>query len=134
GTFFLFWLGNNDVLGYATGGAVDGVSVPMTSTEDFTTYYNLAISSLLSPEGVKGVVGTIPNVTAIPYFTTVPWNAIELPQASADQLNAALSVNYNAFLDGMKQAGVLTDEEVAKRKVNYAAGKNGILINDETLT
>src|SRR5690606_29289440 len=25
-------------------------------------------------------------------------------------------------------------EEVAKRKVNYAAGKNGILINDETLT
>jgi len=106
----------------------------MTSTEDFTTYYNLAISSLLSPEGVKGVVGTIPNVTAIPYFTTVPWNAIELPQASADQLNAALSVNYNAFLDGMKQAGVLTDEEVAKRKVNYAAGKNGILINDETLT
>lgn len=65
-----FWLGNNDVLGYATSGGTSP-SAP-TSTAIFTALYNQALDSLKkSVPGVKIAVATIPNVTTIPFFTTI---------------------------------------------------------------
>ncbi|KAA9331420.1 SGNH/GDSL hydrolase family protein [Hymenobacter busanensis] len=64
-TFFTCWLGNNDVLGYATSGGVS----PITSTATFTTNYT-AIITALTANGARGVVATIPNVTDIPFFRT----------------------------------------------------------------
>lgn len=72
-TFFSLWIGNNDVLGFATSGG-DG-SNPITNTSDFTNAYNSLINSL-TQNGQKGVVANIPSVTSIPYFTTVPHNPI----------------------------------------------------------
>lgn len=73
-TFFTCWLGNNDVLGYATsGGAVADLqpeSYGMTPLATFTRNSDKLIDSLTA-HGAKGVVGLIPNVTAIPFFTTV---------------------------------------------------------------
>lgn len=70
-TFFSLWLGNNDVLGYATNGAV--TSDPTNSLTDkatFSTLYSNMVN-ILTAGGQKGVVATIPDVTAIPYFNTV---------------------------------------------------------------
>jgi len=68
-TFFTCWLGNNDVLGYATaGGAVASSSITRTDT------FNLKaqrIVNALTAGGAKGVVSNIPDVTGIPFFTTV---------------------------------------------------------------
>ncbi|OWP64752.1 G-D-S-L family lipolytic protein [Hymenobacter amundsenii] len=66
-TFFTNWLGNNDVLGYATAGG--GASF-LTTTADFTAK-NAKIVDALTANGAKGVVATIPDVTNIPFFTTI---------------------------------------------------------------
>jgi len=131
-TFFTFDLGNNDVLGYATTGG-DG-SIPLTDAAAFATYYQNAIGALMTNSAAKGVVSTIPNVTTIPFFYTIKWNAVPLDAATASTVTTNLANNYNAFLAGMKQAGVLTAAEVTARTLKYAAGQNPILITDETLT
>ena len=65
-----FWLGNNDVLGYATtGGTSPAAPTPLAT---FSFLYNQALDSLkISVSNVKIIVGTIPNVTTIPFFTTI---------------------------------------------------------------
>ncbi|WEK19764.1 MAG: SGNH/GDSL hydrolase family protein [Candidatus Pedobacter colombiensis] len=66
-TFFSNWLGNNDILGYASAGAT---GTPPTDKALFTREYNAVIDKLTST-GAKGVVATIPNVTSTAYFNTV---------------------------------------------------------------
>ena len=66
-TFFTEWLGNNDVLGYATAG---GAANSITPTATFTTNTGLVLDALTAG-GAKGVVSTIPDVSGIPFFTTV---------------------------------------------------------------
>lgn len=68
-TFFTCWLGNNDVLGYATaGGAVASSSITRTDTFNLKA---VRIINALTANGAKGVVSNIPDVTGIPFFTTV---------------------------------------------------------------
>ena len=66
-TFFTEWLGNNDVLGFATAG---GAASSLTPVATFTTNTNLVLDALTAG-GAKGLVATIPDVTGIPFFTTV---------------------------------------------------------------
>ena len=91
-TFFTNWIGSNDVLSYATNGGAqsDGMTPAAdhneTGNTDPSTYggnditnamvfgsvYSSIVNTLISG-GAKGVVATIPSVTSIPYFTTVPY-------------------------------------------------------------
>ena len=68
-TFFSEWLGNNDVLGYATSGGASPSSL-LTRPDTFALKTNRVLNVLVSG-GAKGVVMTIPDVTGIPFFTTV---------------------------------------------------------------
>ncbi len=64
------WIGNNDVLGAATSGiVVDGVTV--TSLADFTSSYQ-AILDAIDPATAAMALANIPDVTAIPFTTTIP--------------------------------------------------------------
>jgi hypothetical protein len=136
-SFFLFDLGNNDILGYATqGGANPAI---FTSEADFKTRYELAIKNLLDFTTAKGVVANIPDVTTIPFFTTVAWNAVPLDAATATAVNAGFA-GYNQVIEGIKgnpnllTAFSLTTDGLTARKVTYTAStKNPILISDETL-
>jgi lysophospholipase L1-like esterase len=99
-TFFTNWLGNNDVLGYATSGGVD----PLTPAAEFTTKYNQSID-VLTAGGAKGLVATIPAVTAVPFFTTVPTaavaaqiNATPIPPALQPAIKQALGLPQTAPL------------------------------------
>jgi GDSL-like Lipase/Acylhydrolase len=67
-TFITLWIGNNDVLGFATSGGANPSS-PTDATTFGYLYGQLADS--LAATGAKVVVANIPNVTAIPFFTTV---------------------------------------------------------------
>ncbi|OKL40938.1 hypothetical protein A3841_13960 [Pontibacter flavimaris] len=89
-TFFTMWLGNNDVLGYATdGGAPASPLSNLTDPAMFGNIYKNMVATLTANDA-KGVLITIPNVTAVPFFTTVPYNALALTrQGQADSLNAA---------------------------------------------
>ncbi|MFD2743714.1 MULTISPECIES: SGNH/GDSL hydrolase family protein [Sphingobacterium] len=74
-TFFSFWLGNNDVLGYAMNGAVANpadATTTLTNIQTFTGAYNNYIAALTTGDR-KGVVATIPDVTSIPFFNTVTY-------------------------------------------------------------
>jgi len=70
-TFFSFWLGNNDVLGFATNGGVESnITNKLISLETFKAAYTAFITTLTQGEK-KGVVATIPDVTSVPFFNTV---------------------------------------------------------------
>jgi hypothetical protein len=70
-TFFTNWLGNNDALGYATGGGGGYTGADaLTDQTTFSQLYTLLVTSLTA-NGAKGACATIPDVTTIPYFTTL---------------------------------------------------------------
>jgi len=133
GSFYLIWLGIDDALLYAALGA-DG-SYPMTSVADFTLQYNGLITTMLTLNPVfKGVVGNIPSIVTLPYFTTLPYNIIELDAATAASVQAGLGDNYNQFINAMANFGFISSDERDRRLLNFKAGNNGVLITDETLT
>lgn len=69
-TFVSLWAGNNDVLGAATSGIViDGVT--LTTAADFDRDYRALVGQLRAANA-QLAVATIPNVTAIPFVTTIP--------------------------------------------------------------
>jgi hypothetical protein len=132
GSFYLIWLGFDDVLLNAATGASG--TYPMTDADAFNTQYTTAINTMLvANPNFKGVVGNIPDITTIPYFFTVRWNAITLDQATVTAL-APMATGYNAFLDGMEANGIIDADERDARKINYVVGNNPILLTDETLT
>ena len=133
GSFYLIWPGFDDALLYAALGA-DG-SYPLTSVSDFTMQFNGLITTMLTVNTVfKGVVGNIPEIETLPYFTTVPYNTIALDVATASALQSSLADNYNLFLQAMAGIQQITQEEYNKRVLSYVGGNNGVLISDEALT
>lgn len=69
-TLVTLWIGNNDILGFATRGG----TVPYTDVPTFTGLYSMLADSLNNniAENGKVLVANIPSITAIPFFTTVP--------------------------------------------------------------
>jgi len=69
-TFAIVWLGNNDVLGAAVSGRViEGVT--LTPVSQFMADYSAVVGALKN-SGADLVLATIPDVTFIPYVTTIP--------------------------------------------------------------
>jgi len=145
-TFFSLWIGNNDALQYAVSG---GAGVDQTGNTDPSTYGSNDISDpqvvggsinlilgQLAAAGSKGVIANIPDVTKIPFFTTVPHNPIPLDEATAAFLNGPENYGrYNAGLGQLQAAGLISAEEVARRTISFSAGEgNAVVILDEDLT
>ncbi len=117
-TFFSLWVGNNDVLGYSTsGGTGDTITNPVL----FDLAYKAVISHLTT-KAKQGVVANIPDVTSIPFFTTVPYNAITL---DADQVEA-LKQAYAPYNQVMEGAGLPC-------RINWSKGKNPMVIWDKDM-
>jgi len=146
GTFFLYWLGMDDVLLYAAFGGNNDMSTPASTRPPLTPLdfvdaqnpgfkylYDAGINGIMANASLEGVVANYPDIFTMPHFTSVKWNQIPLAESNVTQL-AALKAGYNAFLDGMVGATVITADEATKRKLDYVVGQNAILINDETLT
>lgn len=142
-TFFSLWLGNNDVLGYATSGGTgvdqQGNLNPATYGPNDITDVNVFAATLtqavevLSENDTEGVLLNIPDVTAIPFFTTVPYNAIPLDATTAAFLNQAFAP-YNGGLQLAAANGIISSEEAAARTITFSAGQNPVVITDESLT
>ncbi len=102
-TFFALWLGNNDVLGYATSG---GVADSITDLQTFGFAMGGVVQSLVG-NGAKGIIANIPDVHSLPFFTTIPYNGLVLNDSLANLVNYAMSLfqlpftytaDSNAFL------------------------------------
>jgi len=90
-TFFSLWLGNNDVLGYATSG---GVGDTITGLPTFGYAMGAVVQSLVGT-GTKGVIANLPDITSAPFFTTIPYNGLVLPRQSlVDSVNWAMQTIY----------------------------------------
>jgi hypothetical protein len=121
-TFFSLWIGNNDVLGYATSGGIE----PVTGQATFSAAYNSIVDKLVA-SGAKGVVANIPNVTSIPYFTTVPWNMVPLDAASANNM----TIIFRNIADKVDQ-----DYGAGKGdpyRIEFVEGGNPIFVYDSDL-
>ncbi len=143
-TFFSLWIGNNDILSYATSG---GSGIDQTGNLDPSTYggnditdpnvfasvYSQQVDALTAG-GAKGVLINIPEVTSIPYFTTVPTNAIPLDAATAAALNAQFAAYNSQILPGLVANSVISAEEAALRMISFSAGQNYPIMTDDDLT
>ncbi len=135
GSFFLMWLGSNDVLLYAITGASG--QAPLTSIVDFAFQYGAALNIMTSDPDIQGVIGNVPDITSLPYFDLVPWNSIVFEEGDPliDIINNSDEViGYNLAMAGAAGLGLISQEEAALRTVEFTAGANGILVEDESLT
>lgn len=127
-TFFTYWLGNNDVLGYATSGG--GTTSQPTPVANFSAALNASIDALTA-NGAKGAIATIPDITALPFFTTVPAKSISFTlddSLTYRSLNSGMALlagllggtfNYTygpgnnpfPFVDNMNHLRVIEDDE-----------------------
>ena len=125
-TFFSLWIGNNDVLGYATTGG-DGTNAITPSAGaagvGFDATYDALVNTLTSA-GAKGVVANIPYVNTVPFFTTVPTNPVPLSAAQVGQLNPL----FGAMNSMLAAAG-----QPARFQALTAGATNPLLIADEML-
>ena len=137
-SFFTYWLGNNDILGYAVDGGVDPSSI--TSQGDFQQALQESLGGLVQ-SGAQGAVMTLPLFVTLPYFNAVPYNAITLDAATVTQLNAGFD-GYNQALQGLVQLSAsglvpglnVTQADADQRMVVHTTGANPIVMNDDDLT
>ncbi|WP_313806548.1 G-D-S-L family lipolytic protein [Flavobacterium sp.] len=131
-TFFTNWIGDMDVLAYATSGGVGSTAGTgandITPMSVFVPSYDGVLNTLTAngTNNVKGVLCTIPYVTSIPYFTRIPYAPVQAEVINANP-QAPLLVALYQFL------AVATNGRIMP--LNTAAGAmNPVIIVDEDLT
>lgn len=119
------WIGNNDVLAYATRGGL----FPPTQPTDFQDWYGQILNQLATA-GIDVVIANIPDVTSIPYFNTVG------PQLIAQGIPAVVGTKSDgtiAQLDLTKNYLCLTaSSELAAGKGTSAENplSNGVILDE----
>jgi lysophospholipase L1-like esterase len=95
-TFVTLWIGNNDILAFATRGGL----FPITDVQQFATDYNTILNNLQAV-GAQVVIANIPDVKNIPFFKTVgPGIGLNL------QANQIPGMFYQTGAGGIGQATV----------------------------
>jgi len=122
-SFVTLWVGANDVLGYATGGASSGAPTPQPT-------FDFAMSQIMSAlGGTQGVVANVPYVTDIPYFTTVPHNPLDPSNPSFGPLIPTL----NGIFSQLNQVYAFLG--VPERSIDFSqTSASAVVIKDESLT
>ena len=138
-TFFSLWIGNNDILSYATSGGSGNDQAgnlnpatygpnDITDPMVFGGVYDQLLQSLTA-SGAQGVVANLPDVTSIPYFTTVPFAPLDPtnpdfgPQIPT--LNGAFAGLNQVFAAlGVPERSIVFSEDAA----------SALVIKDESLT
>ena len=107
-TFVAMWPGMEDIMNWASMGAEE--NRPMSSG-----LFESKLDSLIgqfAANGAKGILANVPDIDALPFFTTFPTDGLELGQVKADSLNE-LYHGGGTFLH-----------------INFHEGKNGFAIQD----
>ncbi|MDX1628550.1 MAG: hypothetical protein R3345_07610, partial [Fulvivirga sp.] len=140
--------GNQDVLAWASSGGtgpdaandpgnLDQVPNALVSTQSFNAVIEGSLGAMFGTyPNLQGVILNIPNITLIPFFQAVKWNAIPMDQATADATNSAFA-GFNGFLNQISTpegGSFITPEEAAYRQITFEAGNNEIVINDDQMT
>jgi lysophospholipase L1-like esterase len=137
-TFFTLWTGSNDILGYALAG---GSGIDQTGNLDPSTYasnditdpnvfanvYNVLLQTLTA-NGADGAVANIPDVTSLPYFTTVPF----APLSPANPAFGPQIPTLNATFAQLNQ--VFAFLGVPERSITFSTtAASALVIKDDSL-
>jgi hypothetical protein len=126
-TFFTFWIGSNDILLYALAGGKEGKD-SITSN----TMFDAAIAgelTALTSTNAKGAIANIPDITSVPYFTTVPYNGLVLTDPTdVNNLNAAYSGTGIAFHLGQNPF-IISDSSVPGIQLRQIQSSEFILLS-----
>lgn len=136
-TFFSLFIGSNDVLAYALAGGASDAITPIAGAAGIGFDASIdAIVNTMTANGAKGVIANIPDITSIPFFTTVPYNPLTSSVLGSGDtaVGSATITALNSGLYGpLKQA--LTVFEAGDRiNLLSATASNPLLIKDSTLT
>lgn len=138
-SFFSLWIGNNDILGFATSG---GSGVDQTGNLDPSTYstnditdpnlfanaYSQQVNALVAT-GAQGVLVNLPDVTSIPFFTTVPFTAL-----------SPLNPDFGAQITTLNETYAPLNAAFAflgfpERAISFSeTSASAVVIHDESLT
>ncbi len=116
---FTIWLGMEDLLAQAIS------QVPAPAAIQYYNYLLPLVDSLAQDTAAAGFVATLPDVTAFPFFNTIPYNALELDQPLADALNQAYVGQGISFQPG-PNAFIIAD-------ANAPGGKRQIKATEKLL-
>ncbi|SDL82470.1 GDSL-like Lipase/Acylhydrolase [Catalinimonas alkaloidigena] len=125
-SFCTVWLGNNDVLGYASSG---GVGASITPVGTFRSNLQGVLDALMQQDSVRGAIANLPSVTAAPYFTTYAYNLLTLTAEQAQQAQQGYA-DYNA---GVRQYNASVPAERALDTIAFQAGPNPLVIFDASI-
>lgn len=133
-TFFTVFIGNNDVLGYATSG---GAGEPISPEGQFSAAYDAIIDAFVA-NGAEGAVANIPDVTSTPFFTTIPYNAIVLSTEEAEGLNTGIEAAVTPYLPALGAilgTPIESYEDLVQTGIIpvFEEGPNGLLIRDDNI-
>lgn len=139
-TFFSLWIGNNDVLGYATSGGTGETQTGMnpadygpndiTNPIVFNTIYQQMVEAL-SASASGGVLVNIPDVTSVPFFNTVPFNPLNPQDPTQADYAAQIEILNSTFAPLNQAFAFLSAEE---RIVEFAeSDRSAVLVHDESL-
>ena len=109
-TFYTSQLGEDDILAFATSGATS-TPTPTNGAAGvgFEGSLEEVITSMVAA-GAKGALLNIPDVLNHPYFTTIPYNGLDIDAEQAESLNTAF----------------------IPLGISFQEGANGFLIEDST--
>lgn len=131
-TFFSYWLGNNDILDFARSGGTGDAAI--TETDTFKNAVELALMQLSANGTRPGVVANIPDISSIPFFTTVANNALTLDAQQAASLTGFFQA-YSAIVSIVEQLKGLPKAQADILSSQYAftflPGPNRFLIKTE---
>lgn len=125
------WIGNNDVLGYATSGGTSP-SEPTDATT-FAGLYN-QLAAALAASGANVVVANIPDVTSVPFFTTIgPQVAAGLAAAKAQNPNiVGLYYQKHGKIVANPQQDFTNFDEAVPPLITLVGGTYAVILGDTT--
>jgi lysophospholipase L1-like esterase len=147
-TFFTLWIGNNDVLSYATSGGVgvyrddptvspaDYNSNDITNPQVFASVYSTLVNSMITAGAEEGVLLNIPNVTNIPFFTTVPHAPLSPANPDFGPMIPTLNATFaqlNPALTALRGVSEETPGESVFSIEFSESAASPVIIHDESL-
>ncbi len=137
-TFFSTWVGSNDILLYATNGGSGtdqtGNINPATYERNDITDPNVFANALngilatMTAGGADGVIANIPNVTDIPFFTTVPYAPLDPTNPDFGPQIPVLNAQFAGLNQVFQALGV-----PERQFVFSESAASAVIINDEDL-
>ncbi|MEH0157743.1 SGNH/GDSL hydrolase family protein [Limibacter armeniacum] len=124
-SFVTVWIGNNDLLGYATAGA-DVTKDQMSEPTDIETAIKGTLDGLTNLTG--GAIANIPDVMAMPLFNIAP--SAGLAQHESQVFDATAADNANSALKTKIKANIKVEgaQQIALAKTQAEAGVTAVLL------